>query len=70
MVAILKALLESKLLFYNSAQVGFSISCTNKRQYVCRHPAKENWMKKSHNMLAWLSKMVLAQHFLTASSCC
>jgi hypothetical protein len=34
MVAILKALLESKFLFYNSAQVGFSISCTNKRQHV------------------------------------
>jgi hypothetical protein len=67
MVAILKALLECKLLFYNSAQVGFSISCT-KQASEC-HPAKENWMKKSHNMLAWLSKMVLAQHFFTACSC-
>jgi hypothetical protein len=28
-------------------------------------PKKENWMKKSQNMLVWLSKMVLAQHFWT-----
>jgi hypothetical protein len=26
-------------------------------------PTKENWMKKSHNMPVWLSKMLLAQHF-------
>ncbi len=26
-------------------------------------PWKENWIKKSQNMLVWLSKMVLAQHF-------
>jgi len=32
------------------------------RYSVCG-PAKENWMKKSQNMLVWFSKMVLAQHF-------
>jgi hypothetical protein len=26
-------------------------------------PAKENQMKKNQNILVWLSKMVLAQHF-------
>jgi hypothetical protein len=28
-------------------------------------PCKENWMKKSQNMMVWLSKMVLTQHFRT-----
>ncbi len=28
-------------------------------------PAKENWLKKIQNMLVWLCKMVLAQHFHT-----
>jgi hypothetical protein len=31
-------------------------------QYVI-DPARENWIKKSENILVWLSKMVLAQHF-------
>jgi hypothetical protein len=33
-------------------------------------PAKGNWMKKSENMLIWLSKIVLPQHFSTGCQGC